>query len=135
MKEKLENSRADNTELHEEIFKIYEWYDEYSSRLQEFKTFSEKTQGSLYSIKLVFEDDIQAWVDRLMSPGFSHKPGMTMLYEPASPRDAFETVLHIRLKAIRKVVVDHEDISLGRENHSTPQQGLVSSYFHQGSVS
>ena len=132
IKEKLENIRGEDPKFHEEVFKLMEWLDEYTTKFQQFRLFSDKIQQALYSVKLVFEDDIHLWLDRLMRPGFSHKSGVTLLYDPNTPRDEFETILNIRLKAIKKVAIEHVDITIGGVRHSTPQRDQEQFLFPPG---
>ena len=100
----LLRNRDNSLEIHEEILRILEVYDEYAVKLQEFKSYPDKIQNSLYSIKFVLKDDVQTLVERLMSPGFSIKPGITLLFDTVSPREAFETLIHTKLNAIKKII-------------------------------
>ena len=76
-------------------------YDEYAAKFQEFRSYPDKIENSFYSIKFVLESDVQIWVERLMSPGFSIKPGITLLFDTVTPREAFETVIHTKLNSIK----------------------------------
>ena len=78
VKEKVTNCRDISLEIHEEILRILEVYDEYVVKFQEFRSYPDMIQNSFYSIKFVLESDVQIWVERLMSPGFSIKPGITL---------------------------------------------------------
>ena len=67
-----------------------------------------------------------------MSTGFSIKPGITLLFDSVTPREAFETVIHTKLNSIKRNFADPQDLTLGRENHSTPQASRGQVFFPQG---
>ena len=79
IKEKLENTKGKDPKIQEELNKLIEWHDEYCSKLEEYKSYSDETRQAMYSIRATYDNDTHLWIDRLMRPGFSHKAGITMI--------------------------------------------------------